>query len=71
MKMILIAVLIGVPIACYLMNNWLSHFEFRTTISWWIIVAAVCGTFLIAMLTISYQAFKTASSNLVNALKYE
>jgi putative ABC transport system permease protein len=71
MKMILIAVLIGVPIACYLMNNWLSHFEFRTTISWWIIVVAVSGTFLIAMLTISYQAFRTASSNLVNALKYE
>ncbi|MGN7205650.1 ABC transporter permease [Pedobacter sp. SAFR-022] len=71
MKMILIAVLIGVPIAYYLMNNWLSHFEFRTTISWWIIVTAVCGTFLIAMLTISYQAFKTATSNLVDALKYE
>ncbi len=71
MKMILIAVFIGVPIACYLMNNWLSHFEFRTTISWWIIAAAVCGTFLIAMLTISYQAFKTATSNLVDALKYE
>lgn len=71
MKMILIAVLIGVPIACYLMNNWLSHFEFRTAISWWIIATAVFGTFLIAMLTISYQAFKTATSNLVDALKYE
>ncbi len=71
MKMIFIAVLIGVPVAYYLMNNWLSHFEFRTTISWWIIAIAVCGTFLIAMLTISYQAFKTATSNIVNALKYE
>jgi ABC-type antimicrobial peptide transport system permease subunit len=71
MKMILIAVIIGVPIACYLMNNWLSHFEFRTTISWWIIAAAICGTFLVALLTISYQAYKTATGNLVNALKYE
>jgi ABC-type antimicrobial peptide transport system permease subunit len=71
MKMILIAVIIGVPIACYLMNNWLSHFEFRTTISWWIIATAICGTFLIALLTISYQAYKTATGNLVNALKYE
>ncbi len=71
MKMILIAVLIGVPVAYYLMNNWLSHFEFRTTISWWIIAIAVSGTFFIALLTISYQAFKTATGNLVNALKYE
>lgn len=71
MKMIFIAVLIGVPVACYLMNNWLGHFEFRTTISWWIIAIAVSGTFCIALLTISYQAYKTATGNLVNALKYE
>jgi ABC-type antimicrobial peptide transport system permease subunit len=71
MKMILVAVLIGVPVACVLMNNWLGHFEFHTTISWWIIAIAICGTFVIALLTISYQAYKTATSNLVNALKYE
>jgi putative ABC transport system permease protein len=71
MKMIGIAVVIGVPIACYLMNSWLQHFEYRTTISWWIIAMAICGTFLIALLTISYQAYKTATGNLVNALKYE
>ena len=71
LKMILIAAMIGVPIACYMMNNWLSHFDFRTNISWWIIAAAISGTFLIALVTISYQAYKTATSNLVDALKYE
>jgi putative ABC transport system permease protein len=71
MKMILVAVIIGVPVACYMMNSWLSHFEFRTTISWWIIAIAISGTFLIALMTISYQAYKTATGNLVNALKYE
>jgi ABC-type antimicrobial peptide transport system permease subunit len=71
MKMIFVAVIIGVPVACVLMNNWLGHFDFHTTIPWWIIAIAICGTFTIALLTISYQAYKTATSNLVNALKYE
>jgi putative ABC transport system permease protein len=71
LKMILVAIVIGVPIACYMMNNWLSQFDYRTSISLWIIAAAISGTFLIALITISYQAYKTATSNLVDALKYE
>ena len=71
MKMILIAVLIAVPLACALMNKWLSHFEFHTSISWWIILAAISGTLVIALFTVSYQAYKSATANLVNALKFE
>jgi putative ABC transport system permease protein len=33
-------------------------------------VAAV-GTLLVALITVSYQAYKTATSNPVDALKYE
>jgi len=71
MKMILAAVIIGVPVACYLMKKWLGHFEFRTSISWWVIVAAVFGTTAIAFLTVSFQAYKAAKANPVDALKYE
>ncbi|MHA4896128.1 ABC transporter permease [Pedobacter sp. PWIIR3] len=71
MKMILVAIIIGVPIACYVMNKWLGNFEFRTTISWWIIVTAISGTTAIAFLTVSFQAYKAAISNPVDALKYE
>jgi putative ABC transport system permease protein len=70
-KMILVAVVIGVPLACILMNKWLTHFEFHTAISWWMILAAISGTLMIALLTVSFQAYKTATGNLVNALKYE
>jgi len=71
MKMIFIAVLIAVPLACTLMNKWLDHFEFHTSISWWIILTAISGTIIIALFTVSYQAYKSATANLVNALKYE
>ncbi|WP_448633599.1 ABC transporter permease [Pedobacter panaciterrae] len=71
MKMILVAIIIGVPVAYYLMNKWLGHFEFRTVISWWIIVAAIFGTSAVAFLTVSFQAYKAAKANPVDALKYE
>lgn len=71
MKMILVAVVIAVPIAYYLMSKWLTNFEFRTEISWWVILLAVAGTFIIALLTVSFQAYKAAKANPVNALKYE
>jgi len=70
-KMILTAVIISVPIAWYLMEIWLDKFEYHTEVSIWIILAASFGTLLIALLTVSYQAYKTATSNPVDALKYE
>ncbi|RZL17507.1 MAG: ABC transporter permease, partial [Pedobacter sp.] len=57
-KMIFFSMLIAIPIAIYAMNNWLKRFEYHTTISWWIIVAAAFGTLLIALITISFQAYK-------------
>ncbi|RYF26928.1 MAG: ABC transporter permease [Flavobacteriales bacterium] len=70
-KMILIAIAIAVPIACYVMNNWLQAFEFRTSISWLIIIIAAAGTLILALITLSFQAYKSAVSNPVDALKYE
>ncbi|WP_316818364.1 ABC transporter permease [Pedobacter nyackensis] len=71
MKMILVAVVIGVPLACYLMNKWLGNFEFRTVISWWIIVVSIFTTIIVAFFTVSFQAYKAAKANPVDALKYE
>lgn len=71
MKMILVAIIIAVPASCYLMNKWLGNFEFRTVISWWIIVVAIFGTSTIACLTVCFQAYKAAKANPVDALKYE
>ncbi|MCX2574804.1 ABC transporter permease [Pedobacter sandarakinus] len=70
-KMIIVSLIIAIPLSYYLMNTWLNKFEFRTDISWWIIPVAGAGTLLIALLTISIQAYKSAKANPVNALKYE
>lgn len=70
-KMIFVSILISVPLAWYFMDLWLQKFEFHTTVSWWIVALAAAGTLLISLLTISYQSYKTATANPVDALKYE
>ena len=70
-KMILAAIIVAVPISYFAMKKWLSNFEFHTEISWWIIPAAALGTLLMAIITVSFQAYKTAKANPVDALKYE
>jgi putative ABC transport system permease protein len=69
LKMVLVAACVGVPMANYLVNSWLRGFEFRTTLSMSIVLVSVAGTAIIAFLTISVQAYKSATSNPVEALK--
>lgn len=70
-KMILVAIIIAVPLSYYAMGKWLSNFEFHTEISWWIVPIAAFGTLTMALLTVSFQAYKSAKANPVDALKYE
>jgi len=70
-KMIVVAIVIAIPLSYYLMNKWLMKFEFHTEISWWIMPIAGFGTLLMALITVSFQAYKTANANPVDALKYE
>jgi len=71
LKMVFVAACIGVPSAYYLMNKWLTNFEFRTSISLQVILISIAGTAVTAFLTVSFQAYKAARANPVEALKYE
>ena len=70
-KMIVISIVIAVPLSYYLMDKWLTRFEFHTEITWWVIPVAGFGTLMMALITVSFQAYKSAKANPVNALKYE
>lgn len=71
LKMIAVAIIIAIPVSYYAMGKWLIKFEFHTDISWWIMPLAATGTLLMALITVSFQAYKTAKANPVDALKYE
>ena len=70
-KWVLISNLIAWPIAYYFMNKWLQEFAYRTDISLWVFPLSGLLVLLVALLTVSYQAFKVALINPVKSLKYE
>ncbi|KQC01685.1 hypothetical protein AQF98_04745 [Pedobacter sp. Hv1] len=70
-KMIVVAIIIAAPLSYFAMDKWLTKFEFHTEFSWWIIPIAAFGTLLMALVTVSFQAYKSAKANPVDALKYE
>jgi putative ABC transport system permease protein len=70
-KLVLIGNVVAIPLAWYIMNQWLQEFAFRTPLNWWVFGAAVALSLLIALLTVSYQAIKAALMNPVSALRSE
>ncbi len=62
---------IAIPATWYAMNRWLENFTNKTTLSWWIFVMAVLIVLGIALLTVSWQSWKAATRNPVEALRYE
>ena len=71
MLWVLISILIATPVAWYAMHRWLENFAYKTNLSWWIFVLAGFLALGIALLTVSWQSWKTATRNPVEALRYE
>jgi putative ABC transport system permease protein len=69
--LVLIASAIAFPIAWWAMNNWLEDFPYRVEISWWIFAIAVVIAILIALITVSFQSIKAATTNPVKSLRTE
>ncbi len=70
-KWVAVAFTIACPIAYYAMNKWLENFAYKTTLSWWIFALAGVLALGIALLTVSWQSWKAATRNPVEALRYE
>ena len=71
MKMVGIAFVIGVPIAWFIMNRWLSGYGHRIDLYWWIFALAGLTVAFIAAISVLYQSIKTARTNPAEALKKE
>ena len=69
--LITVAMVIATPVAWYAMNRWLEDFAYRVQIHFWIFILAGLVALTIAVLTISYQAIKSALVNPVNSLRSE
>ncbi len=70
-KWVGIAFVIAVPITYYAMSKWLENFAYKTTLSWWVFALAGVFTLVIALLTVSWQSYRAATRNPVEALRDE
>ncbi len=71
LRLVIIANVIGWPIAFYMMNNWLQNFAYQTTISFWIFLWTGLAAVIIAFMAILYHSLKASRANPVKALRYE
>lgn len=71
LKLVIIANLIAWPLAWYAMHRWLQDFAYHIEIGWWVFALAAVMAVSIALITVSFQAIKTALVNPIKSLKSE
>jgi len=71
LKLILISTVIALPLAWYVMSNWLQSFEYRIHLNWTYFLYSILAILTISLLTISYQMIKVSMANPIDYIKYE
>ncbi len=70
-KLVIISIFIASPIAWIVMNKWLQGYDYHDSIPLWIFLSAGGMALLIALITVSFQSIKAATSNPVTSLRSE
>jgi putative ABC transport system permease protein len=70
-RLVLIAFVLAIFPAWYIMDQWLKDFSFRIEISVWVFLLGGVLALLVAWLTVGYQSYQAAKANPVKSLRYE
>ncbi|TRX51404.1 FtsX-like permease family protein [Fulvivirga sp. M361] len=71
LKLIMIAGLLAIPAAYYLVLLWLDNYASKIELEWWLFVMPLALILVIAIITIIGQTIKTAIQNPVGSLRHE
>lgn len=71
LKLIIIAVVLGLPLIYMSMNDWLNGYAYRIHFPWWVLSVAIVFIILFAFLTVSFQTWKLALLNPVKTIRHE
>lgn len=69
--LVAISLIIAIPLAWWLMHDWLQNYTYRTSLTWWIFAVSGIGALMIALLIVSYHSIAAASANPVRSLRSE
>ena len=70
-RLVLISLIIGLPLAYYVLSQWMDRFEFKIVMSPWHFILAGVLVLIIAWLTVSTQAYRSAAVNPRECLRDE
>jgi len=70
-RLVLLSILIGSPIAWYLVREYLAGFAFRVAIGGNVFLLAGLGLLTLALLTVGFQSLKAALTNPTHSLRSE
>lgn len=71
LRLILLAILIALPLAWHIADQFLSRYQNRIGLSLWIFVLPCMVLLLITVATMAFQTMRAANTNPVEALKHE
>lgn len=69
--LVVVAIVLGIPIAWFLSLKWLQQYEYRTDLSWMIFSLTGVIAVSITIVTVSIETLRAALANPVRALKSE
>ena len=68
---LLVSFVIAIPIAWYIMRDWLTNFSYRITLSPWIFATTCAFALFVAVLSVGFQIIKAVRTNPVESIKTE
>jgi ABC-type antimicrobial peptide transport system permease subunit len=66
-----LSLLIGSPVAYWIMKGWLNKYSYHAGVSWWIFATCAAGAIALTLFTVSFQAVRAALANPVESLRSE
>jgi putative ABC transport system permease protein len=69
--LVLIANIVALPVAFWLMSRWLQNYAYHVNIAWWMFAAVLAITVVIVLATVLGQVLKAANGNPAEVVKTE
>jgi putative ABC transport system permease protein len=70
-RLIILSIALAIPVGWIIARQFLSSYEYRIELSYWMFVVPCIMLLFIALATISHQTIRAAKGNLVAALRHE
>jgi putative ABC transport system permease protein len=70
-RILIVCFVIAIPLAWYAVQRWFENFAYKTPMYWWVYLLAFLAVGIITISTVTFQNWRVANDNPVNAIKSE